>query len=305
MSQARPIVTVCIAILGLSLLAGCMKHPIMVDAPLNEPGQARLENLHPRVVLVLGSGSARGFAHAGVLKVLEKNHIPIDLIVGTSSGSIVGSLYADNPNASKLQHLLLTTRRDEVINFSLLHLFHGPVSGFELRKFLKTHLRSTNFEDLKIPFIAVATDLQTGKAHIFGSGPIAPAVNASSAIPPYFPPIYMYGHTYADGGLVDPVAVDVAQQFSPKVIIAVKLDFPIAKEINASSPENFIRGFNLMLLKLSDYSSRDADVLITPKLGATDTFAETGREQLMQAGEDAAIEALPEIKRLLKAKNII
>lgn len=221
------------------LLSSCAQHVCVVPIPPVEPPATRLKNLHPRVVLVLGSGGARGFAHAGVLKVLQQNHIPIDLIIGTSAGSIVGALYADRPNSDALNKLLLTASQDDVIDFSYLSLYSGPVSGVGLQTFLVKNLRATNFSQLQIPFIAVASDLATGQAHAFASGPIAPAVNASSAAPPYFQPVPLYGKMYTDGGFVDPVAVDIAKRFHSQVIIAVELNYPLSKQLPSHGPGIF------------------------------------------------------------------
>lgn len=286
------------------LLNGCAQHIVIADTPAKEPSSKYLERVHPKVVLVLGSGSARGFAHAGVLKVLKEQHIPIDLIVGTSAGSIVGALYADNPNPDSLNKLLLTASRDEVIDFSYLNLFYGPVSGAGLQKFLTQNLHAKTFEQLQIPFIAVAADLETGKAHPFASGPIAPAVNASSAAPPYFRPVKMYGKVYADGGLIDPVAVDVARRFNPPLIIAVKLDYTLGKELPSNSPATFLRSFEMMLLKLYDNSAKHADVVIRPDTGNLNMFEEKGRERIIRAGEVAAYKMLPTIKKLMRERNI-
>jgi len=286
------------------LLSSCATQFPKIDIPNTEPPAKKIDHLHPRVVLVLGSGSARGFSHAGVLKVLEDNHIPIDLIVGTSAGSIVGSLYADNPSADSLQNILLTAKRNEVIDFSLLNIPSGAVSGAGLQYFLIKNLHAASFDQLKIPFVAVAVDLQSGKIHVFKSGPIAPAVNASSAAPPFFRPVKIYGRTYVDGGLIDPVAVDVAKQFHPKIIIAVMLDYPLPNSLPSSSPRVFLRGFDMMLLKLNESSARGADIIIRPDVGYIDMFEENGRAKLMHAGEVAAKKALPNIRKLLEKKKV-
>ncbi len=285
-------------ILSIIFLSSCTTIP-PIQIPDKEPVSQRLKHLHPNVVLVLGSGSARGFAHAGVLKVLEENHIPIDLIVGTSAGAIVGSLYADHPSADWLIRLLLTTHRNEVIEYSLLNIRQGIISGTKVQSFLINHMRAKTFDELPIPFVAVATNLLTGRIHVFGSGPIAPVVNASSAIPPFFSPVKLYGNNYIDGGIVDPVAVDVAKRFHPKIIIAVSLDFPLSRDIPTNSLSVFLKGVNMMLLRLNDYSAEGAQVIITPQIGETGMFDGDKRLNTIHAGEVAARKALPTIKKLL------
>ncbi len=286
------------------LLGGCAAQNPQLAIPQAEPSAAYLKHVHPRVVLVLGSGGARGFAHVGVIKALEENHIPIDMIVGTSAGSIIGALYADQPSSNSLRELLLATPRNDVIDFSLMNLTQGPISGNGLQNFLVHHLKAKKFEDLQIPFIAVATDLDSGKMHVFESGPIAPAVNASSAVPFFFRPVKLYGKTFVDGGLIDPVAVDVAQSFHPKLIIAVSLNHPLSKELPTSGAGVFLRSFDMLLMHLNDYSASRAHIIIHPEPNEVAMFDGSKRTYLMQIGEESAKEALPAIKKLLAKKHI-
>jgi NTE family protein len=288
----------------IALLTGCATYPVQNNFPQNEPSKAYFENQHPQVILVLGSGGARGFSHVGVLKILEQNHIPVDMIIGTSAGSIVGALYSDQPSADRVRKLLFEARREKVIDFSIVSIPTGPISGKGLQEFLTTNMHAKNFEQLKIPFAAIATDFEAGRLHVFASGPIAPAVNASSAAPPFFRPVKLYGRIYADGGLIDPVAVDVAKRFHPKIIIAVRLDSVLSKEMPTYSPGFFLRGFDMMLLQLSEYSARGADVVIVPEVGDINMFADSGRAASMDAGMDATRKALPAIKKLLAEKHI-
>lgn len=286
------------------MTACSLSQPVAIPLPVTEPKPTYLKHVHPQVILVLGSGSARGFAHAGVLKALEQNHIPIDMIVGTSAGSIVGALYAGNPSASALEKLLLKTPKDQIIQFSLIKIFSGPFRGDVFQRFLVSNIKATSFDQLKIPFAAVATNFKTGNIHVFSSGPIAPAVNASSAAPPFFQPVQLYGETYIDGALVDPVAVDVAQQFHPKIIIAVDLAPSVSDKMPKTGPEVFVRGFGMMLSKLSHYSAQRADVIINPSLGDIDMFDGAGRKQTIEMGYRMTMNRIPEIKKLLAENHI-
>jgi NTE family protein len=291
-------------LIACTLITGCTTIAPQTNMPPVEPPAPYLDKVHPDVVLVLGSGGARGFSHVGVLKVLHDNHIPIDMIVGTSAGSIVGALYADDPSPERVRNLLITAKREKVMDFSVLNIGSGPISGEGLQKFLIDNMHAKTYGQLQIPFLAVAANLQTGQLHVFKSGPIAPTVNASSAAPPFFRPVNIYGQLYADGGLIDPVAVDVAKRFHPKIIIAVRLDSPIGNTVPTHSAGFFLRGFDLMLLQLNKYSAQEADVIITPQTGDIDMFEQNGRGDLMQKGEIAAEQAIPAIKRLLKQKHI-
>ncbi len=196
----------------------------------------------PRVALVLGGGGARGAAHLGVISVLEKEGIPIDLIVGTSIGSLVGALYADNPHSADVTQLLLNTKKNQLLNFSLLNLYRGPFSNLGIEDYVSQEVHAKQFDDLKIKFIAVATDLNSGNAVPLYSGPINTAIAASMALPPYFPALNLNGINLIDGGMSDPVPVDIAKQFHPKVIIAVSIAETVPPLIDApSAMENYNR----------------------------------------------------------------
>ena len=287
-------------VLCLVQISACVQTLPLPEVSPHELPLPSTNHLKPKVVLVLGSGAARGFAHAGVLKVLEENHIPIDMIVGTSAGSIVGALYADNPSSHSLIKLFLTTKRNEVINFSLMNIGRGFFKGEQLQKFLRKNMKTNSFDQLAVPFFAVATDFKTGEAHVFGSGSIAPAVNASSAIPPFFRPVPLYGQYYVDGGFVDPVAVDVARRFHPKIIIAVSLDASLPDKLPNSNPGIFLRSLELMSRKLNQHSLAQADIIIRPKPVEESMFDGSKRAEQIEAGARATYELLPKIKRLLR-----
>ena len=188
------------------------------------------------VVVVLGAGGAKGLAHLGVLRALEEAHIPIDHFVGTSVGSMIAALYADYPHAAELAHYFMTLRRPDVIQYTLLNPTEGLVSNIHFQSFLTEHMHAKVFSELKIPLWVVTTDFQTGESYLIGHGPIAPAVNASSAIAGVFQPVRLYGRYLIDGGYTDPIAVDVARKLHPKVVIAVNLTAPLSKRM----PHNIV-----------------------------------------------------------------
>jgi NTE family protein len=143
----------------------------------------------PKVALVLGGGAARGFAHVGVIRVLEQEKIPIHLIVGTSVGSLIGGLYAADPNSANLEWLAYSIEKDDVFDYSVVYSRMGPVLGDRLEKFVQAKAKGKNLEQLKIPFYPVATDLNTGQTWVFEKGSLARAIRASSAIPGIFQPV--------------------------------------------------------------------------------------------------------------------
>ena len=175
--------------------------------------------------LALGSGSARGMAHIGVIQVLEAYHIPIDMIAGTSIGSVVGSIYATGASVKQMKEAALSMKRSKTISLMDPTLPHsGLISGNRTEKILnKIALKDKTFDDLKIPFAAVATDIKTGAKVILNQGSVIKAVRASISIPGIFTPVKYQDYYLVDGGVVNPVPVDVVQKMGADIIIAVSL----------------------------------------------------------------------------------
>jgi NTE family protein len=257
----------------------------------------------PVVALVLGGGGARGYAHLGVIKVLEQAHIPIQLIVGTSTGSIFGSLYADSANVNKVQQELMPLDFWSVASFGSHPNLQGFINSNKFQLFLFNHMKAHFFRQLKIPFIAVATDIKSGKSVVLRSGLIAPAVAASSSVPGVVIPIHLYGHTLVDGSLTDPVPVDVAKRFKPKIIIAVNIAQNLPQYVPSTAYGVYSRAYNIMYEQLNQDAAEGADVVIRPHVGEVSTFDFSKKRQMILAGEKAARAALPEIKKLLKERS--
>ena len=168
--------------------------------------------------LALSGGFAKGLAHIGVLKVLEKNKIPIYCIAGTSMGSVIGACYAAGLKAGELESLVKNTEFEDLVDFTFPG--KGLVNGKKIENFISKILSNKTFKDLKKPFAAVATNLLTGKRKIFNSGSVAKAVRASISFPVVFTPIKIGKSVYVDGGLVDPVPVDAVEKMGCSIIIA-------------------------------------------------------------------------------------
>ena len=294
-----------IALSGIIILAGysCSKKFMVIDSPAKQPG-ARILSNQPEVALVLGGGAFHGMAHIGVIKVLEDEGIPIDLIVGTSAGSLVGALYADRPHIDSLLPLIGSTSAKDVFDFSLFRSKEGFVSGKRLQKYLNSNLSISEIEETKIPFVAVTTDIEKGKSVALKAGPIAPSVNASCAIPGIFEPVKMYGTTFVDGGVLNGIACDVAKEYDPKIIIAVNImEFDTTVQL-----KNYIgvfeRSFRIASHMLITEKLELADLVITPNLKGMPLMSGKDNEKMYQLGITAAKEALPEIKRKLLEKGI-
>lgn len=264
-----------------------------------------------RVALALGGGGSRGIVHLGVISVLEENNIPIDLIVGTSAGSMIGAMYADYQDSKLLYDQLIGLKKWDLLDLSLADSFYffselrGPVQGAYLEDFVAKNITKNHIEDFSIPFVAVATDLKTSKAYLFSSGPVALGVHASSAIPPVFTPVHAYGKLLVDGGVVEPVPVKTARSFNPQVVVAVDIstaghDYELNNMLDVAG-----KSFSIAYHKLSHSQSKKADILIHPDLEGFGTFDDDKNEILFAIGREAAKEKLPQILATLKSRSII
>jgi NTE family protein len=250
-----------------------------------------------KIAVVLGAGSSKGFAHVGVLKVLETNKVPIHMIIGTSVGSAVGSLYAYGHNAFQLQRISFSIEKGDVVD--LIIPDNGFIKGEKLEEFINKTLNHTPMEKLKIPFYAVAADVQSGQEVVFGRGNTGQAVRASCSIPGVFRPVKIGDRMYVDGGVVSPVAVGAAKKLGADVVIAVD----ISKEGERTKPESTIdtifQSLNIMYSKLASIQINLADVVIRPKVGYISSSDFSKRHEAILEGEKATIEALPQIRGIL------
>lgn len=250
-----------------------------------------------KIALVLGAGASRGFAHIGVLKILESNKIPIHMIVGTSAGSFVGSIYAYGFTAFQLQKMSFSIERGDIVDLTILD--NGFVKGEKLEEYINTLLNNTPIEKLRIPFYAVATDIQNAQEVVFGKGNTGTAVRASCAIPGIFRPVKVGDRTYVDGGVVSPVAVDAAKRYGADFVIAVDISSDIGDRPPESTIETILQSVSIMYSKLSSIQLSKADIVIRPKVGYIGSSDFTKKHEAVLEGEKAAIEALPDINNLI------
>lgn len=250
-----------------------------------------------KIALVLGAGASKGFAHIGVLKVLESNKIPIHMIVGTSAGSFVGSLYAYGYNAFQLQKMAIAIEKGDIADLSIPD--NGFIKGELLEGYINKTVKNSSMEKLRIPFYAVATNIQNGQEVVFGTGNTGRAVRASCSIPGIFRPVKISGQMYVDGGVVSPVAVDAARKIGADVIIAVD----ISADVDNTQPENTIetilQSISIMYSKISNAQLSKADVVIKPKVGYIGAADFDKRHEAILEGEKAANEALAKVKTIL------
>jgi NTE family protein len=273
-------------------LASCAPRQIQPPPPLPPPPKPA------RISLVLGAGAAKGFAHIGVLKVFEAQQIPFHMIVGTSAGSLVGSLYAFGYSAFRLQEMALSLEKGEILDFTIPD--KGFIRGEKLAEFVNKMTDHTPLEQMKIPFYAVATDIQNGQEIVFGRGNTGTAVRASCSVPGVFRPVQIGDRLYVDGGVVSPVPVDAAQRLGADVIIAVD----ISSQVESVKPEGIIdtllQSIDIMYVRLAAVQCAKSDVVIRPQVGHIPSSDFSRRHEAILEGEKAATAALPKIKELLE-----
>lgn len=269
------------------------------------------EKPYPKIGLALGSGGAKGLAHIGVIKTLNKHNIPIDYIAGTSVGAMLGAYYAAHKDAQRLEELILNFNRKKGFELFDFTVKGGFFKGKKTERFLSEILEGAEFDSLKIPFAAVATDINTAEAVIFREGNIVKAIRASISVPAFYQPLLYKDRLLADGGLSNPVPSDVTYAMGADITIAVNLDRYYLKEIMRDIPALTripMHSISILRHNLAIQSVKTADVVISPKdifqiglVGWNYIFDNEKAKQIIKVGEDAAEEAVPEIKLAIKA----
>jgi len=254
---------------------------------------------HAKIALVLGAGSSKGFAHIGVLKVLEMNHIPIHMIVGTSVGSAVGSLYAYGYDAFQLQRIAFAIEKGDIADYIIPFPTNGFIKGEKLEEFINKSVNNTPLEGLKIPFYAVATDIQDGHEVVFDRGDTGQAVRASCSIPGVFRPVQIGNRMCVDGGVVSPIAVDAARRLGADIVIAVDISGEVDRTKPDSTMATIFQSFNIMYSKLGQIQLAHADVVIKPEVGYISSSDFSKRNEAILEGEKATMEALPQITEIV------
>lgn len=263
-----------------------------------------------KVGLALSGGAARGLAHVGVISVLHKEGIPIDMIAGTSSGAIMGAVYARHRDTDLMKKYALDPKwkkRAPMIDPSFPKT--GFIKGKKLESLLASFLGGNiEFKDLQIPFTCVATDIHTGEEIIMNSGSVTGALRASISIPGIFTLIKHEGRYLVDGGLTTPVPVEVVRQMGADFIIAVNVNPDVSgrMEKTASHPKKvqkapnifqvLIQSIYITTYSLAKSSLETADVVIEPDTADISAGEFSKTPELIDLGERAAAEALPEIK---------
>ncbi len=262
-----------------------------------------------KLALVLGGGAAKGYAHIGVLKVLEKNGIKPDLIVGTSMGALVGGMYAIGKTTEELE--IMASKFNSIGSFSLYGtLFKGNVLNItKVKKIFNENFKDIKQEETNIEFVAIATDLKKGEPVILRNGSIKENVMASISIPGVFPSVKIGKNVYCDGGLVNNLAEDVAREIMPDaVIVSVDVIGEYSKQIEKhklKTVENLINSITIMMQNVIKNKPTIADVRIVMSLPSVSilNFSSELAKSTIRKGELIAKKHIDKIKELLGVKT--
>jgi NTE family protein len=276
------------------LVAGCTTAPEVREVPKLLP-VARI----PKIALVLGGGAVRGFAHIGVIKVLEAQGISPDIVVGTSAGGVVGALYAAGYSGFELQKIAFQLEESSVGDWAFPD--RGFIKGEQLQSFINRAVQNRPIEKLNKAFAVVATDLQTGEQTLFRRGNTGTAVRASSSVPGVFQPVNIGGHEYVDGGLTSPVPVKAARSLGADIVIAVDISVKPKNAKIRDTLDILLQTFAIMGNSISSYELLNADIVIRPNISGVGSTDFEAKHLAIMEGEKAAQAALPAIRQKMAA----
>lgn len=290
-------------VLGLAVcLAGCASRP---PAPVTPPpATTAAPKALPKLGLALGGGAARGFAHVGVLQVLEEAGLRPDFVAGTSAGSLVAALHASGRNGAQLQALAMEMDEAAFADWTLPLFNRGVLRGEAIARYVNQQVGHKLIEQLPVPLGILATDLATGQGVLFRRGDVGTAVRASSAVPAVFLPVRIGSQEFVDGGLVAPVPVRQVRQMGAEFVIAV--DISSAPEGNASGDAiaMLLQTFAIMGRSINQWELKEADVVIRPALAGMRGADFSARARAIAAGRAAMQAALPQLRAALAAKAL-
>ena len=280
---------------GAVLLAACASTPRPTATTPRAQFPAQLPPA--KIGLALGGGAAKGFAHIGVIKMLEANGIHADVVAGTSAGSVVGALYASGMSPYQLQTQAFALDESKIRDVSLFS--GGLVKGQKLQDYVNELLKQKPMQDFRKPFAAVATQLDSGRRTAFVRGNAGQAVRASSSIPGVFEPATIGGKRYVDGGVVSPVPVDAARELGADFVIAVD----ISSKAGGNQPGSMLgivnQSITIMGEKLGAQELARADIVIRPRVGQIGAADFEQKNVAILEGEKATQALMPQIKARL------
>lgn len=255
-----------------------------------------------KTALVLSGGSARGIAHLGVLKVLKREGLKFDMVVGTSIGSLVGAAYCLDIPLEYVEALAVKTTAMGLLDITISRM--GLTEGNRLENVIRQVVRNKSFQDMKTPLAITAVDVETGEEVYFTSGDLVKTIKASCSLPGIFKPVELCGRLLIDGGMRQHLPSEVAKKLGADFIVGVDVGFCIKKGKINSMLGIIIQSIQIIGEELSEHQITDVDVIIKPKLGGDiDQMAFNKASIIIKKGEEAAEEALPVLKKYITQEN--
>ena len=291
------------AVTAVLVVGGCATPPTGVRAGDNSsqvvsaPSDVVRKPL--KIGLALGGGAARGFAHVGVIAVLEEAGLKPQIVVGTSAGSLVAALYATGKTSAQLQQTALNMEEVAITDWMLPIFGRGMFRGEALARYVNELTANRLIENMTIPLGIVATDLNNGQAVLFQKGDTGTAVRASSAVPAVFVPVRINGREYVDGGLVSPVPVRFARHMGADIVVAVDISNPPEANPATDTLQILLQTFAIMGKSINQYELKDADVVVRPSQVGLKSADFSARQRAIDAGRAAMLAALPALKARL------
>jgi NTE family protein len=258
----------------------------------------------PRIGLALGGGAAKGFAHVGVIAVLEEAGLRPSYVVGTSAGSLVAALYASGKSSAELQKAALAIEEVAITDWMLPLVGRGMFRGDALGRYVNEAVGGRLLDQMSIPLGVVATDLGNGQAVLFQRGDTGTAVRASSAVPGVFVPVRISGRDYVDGGLVAPVPVRFTRQMGAEVVIAVDISTVPEENTANDTLQILLQTFSIMGKSINQHELKGADIIIRPSLAGLRSADFSARLKAIDAGRAAMLTALPALRLKLEAASV-
>jgi NTE family protein len=294
-------------LLALCWLSACTTTPVASPVaeepsalPTTPPAVVPQKRM-PKIGLALGGGAARGFAHIGVIQVLEEAGIKPDMVAGTSAGSLVAALYASGNNGVQLERMAENMDESTFADWTIPFFNRGLLRGEALTRYVQRMVQGRLIENMSLPLGILATDLNNGQGVLFQRGDTATAVRASSAVPAVFFPVKIGGRDFVDGGLVSPVPVRYARQMGAELVIAVDISSPPEASTPDGTLQILMQTFTIMSKSINSLELRDAEVVVRPALNGVGSADFGARKRSIQEGRSAMLVQLPKLKALIEA----
>lgn len=250
--------------------------------------------------LVLSGGSARGLAHLGVIKVLKREGIKFDLVVGTSIGALIGAVYCLDISLDEIERLALKTTAIDLLDVTISRM--GLTEGNKLENIIRETVKNKTFEDLKIPLIVICVDIERGEELYFTKGDLIKTIKASCSLPGIFKPVEIDNRLLIDGSIRQHLPIEIAKKLGANVIVGVDVGFCVKKGTINSMLGVIMQSIQIMWQEMSLRQSSNADILIKPELGdEIDQLAFNRASFIIKKGEEAAERALPLLRKYMRS----